>query len=73
MGEIYILAVDPERQRQGVGGRLMEAAHEAMRCAGMRMAMVETGEDPGHASSRAAYEAVGYRRWPVARYFLELD
>ena len=73
MGEIYILAVDPDRQRQGVARRLMDAAHEAMRRAGMRMAMVETGDDPGHAGSRASYEAVGYQRWPVARYFLDLN
>jgi RimJ/RimL family protein N-acetyltransferase len=39
---------------------------------GMRIAMVETGDDPGHAPSRAAYEAAGFERWPVARYFRKL-
>lgn len=73
MGELYILAVDPDHQRQGIARRLMAAAHERIRGAGMRMVMVETGGDPGHASSRATYEAAGYQRWPVARYFLDLD
>ncbi|MFN3602461.1 MAG: GNAT family N-acetyltransferase [Dietzia sp.] len=73
MGEVYILAVDPDRQRQGVARRLLDAAHETMRRAGVTMAMVETGDDPGHAGSRAAYESAGYQRWPVARYFLDLD
>ncbi|WP_243106732.1 GNAT family N-acetyltransferase [Actinomyces lilanjuaniae] len=72
MGEVYILCVDPAYQRQGVGRTLMERAHSRAREAGMHMVMVETGGDAGHASARAAYEAVGYTRWPVARYFKEL-
>ena len=40
---------------------------------GMRMIMVETGGDPGHAPARATYEAVGFERWPVARYFKDLS
>lgn len=39
----------------------------------MTMIMVETGDDPERASARAAYEAYGYQRWPVARYFKNLD
>lgn len=72
MGEIYILAVDPAFQRRGVARALMDAAFERMRAAGMRIAMVETGDDPGHAPSRATYESVGFERWPVARYFRQL-
>ena len=33
----------------------------------------ETGGDPGHKPSRSAYESMGFTRWPVARYFRELD
>lgn len=51
MGEVYILAVDPDHQRQGVARALMAAAHEQMRAAGMTIAMVETGGDPGHQPS----------------------
>ncbi len=72
MGEIHILAVDPAWQRRGVARALMEHAMERMRRAGMRIAMVETGDDPGHAPSRASYENAGFERWPVARYFREL-
>jgi hypothetical protein len=38
----------------------------------MTMVMVETGGDPGHAPARGAYEAAGFERWPVARYFKAL-
>lgn len=72
MGEVYILAVDPDRQREGAGSALLEAAFNHMRAASMKIVMVETGDDPGHAASRAAYERNGFERWPVARYFREL-
>lgn len=72
MGEIHILAVDPAHQRIGVGTALIDAAMKSMRSAGMEIAMVETGDDPGHAPSRAIYEDVGFERWPVARYFRKL-
>lgn len=72
MGELYIIAVDPAHQKRGVAGALMRHALAAMREAGMTIAMVETGDDPGHAPSRAAYEGMGFERWPIARYFREL-
>ncbi|AOW94294.1 GNAT family N-acetyltransferase [Rhodococcus sp. WMMA185] len=72
MGEIYVLAVDPEQQRRGIGTALMEHAFDLVRRAGMAMIMVETGDDPGHAPSRATYESAGFERWPVARYFKDL-
>jgi ribosomal protein S18 acetylase RimI-like enzyme len=72
LGEIHILAVDPDRQREGVASALLETGFAYMREAGMTIAMVETGDDPGHAASRATYENNGFERWPVARYFREL-
>ena len=72
MGEIYILAVDPEHQRRGIGAALIDHAIAQMRQADMKIAMVETGDDPGHAASRASYERAGFERWPVARYFRKL-
>lgn len=72
MGEVHIIAVDPNHQRQGVASGLLAAAAEHMRSAGMRIAMVETGDDPGHAASRLTYERNGFERWPVARYFRKL-
>ncbi|HHX38539.1 MAG TPA: GNAT family N-acetyltransferase [Armatimonadetes bacterium] len=72
MGEIVFLAVDPGHQRHGIGKALLDFALERMRAAGMSIVMVETGDDPGHASARMAYERSGFERWPVARYFREL-
>jgi ribosomal protein S18 acetylase RimI-like enzyme len=72
MGEIYILAVDPQFQNCGVGSALMDLAFHQIKEAGMAMVMVETGDDEGHAPSRAAYESKGFTRWPVARYFKPL-
>ena len=73
MGEIYVIAVDPEYQRRGVGQRLMEHASALSKDAGMRMVMVETGGDSGHAPARALYESEGFVRWPVAWYFKDLS
>ena len=49
MGEIYIMAVDPDRQRERVGTALMDHAMAVMRRARLEIVMVETGDDPGHA------------------------
>ncbi|MEX3010946.1 GNAT family N-acetyltransferase [Hoeflea sp. TYP-13] len=73
MGEVYVLAVDPDHQRQGVGATLMAFAEQQIRKAGMDIVMVETGGDPGHQPARAAYESAGYERWPVARYFKKIS
>lgn len=72
MAEIYVLVVDPDYQRQGIGKALLAQAKERARSGGMSMVMVETGDDPGHAPARGVYEANGFERWPVARYFLNL-
>jgi len=73
MGEVYVLAVDPAHQRQGIGTGLMNHSLARVEAAGMAMVMVETGDDPGHAAARTAYESAGFERWPVARYFKDLS
>lgn len=72
MGEVHILAVALAYQRRGVATALIDHALGRMRDAGAAIAMVETGDDPGHAPSRATYEAAGFEPWPVARYFRKL-
>ena len=72
MGEIHIVAVSPDRQRRGIGRKLMEFAEQTIRASGMKMVMVETIGDSGHEPARRAYEAIGYEGWPVARYFKRL-
>lgn len=49
VGEIYILAVDPKFQSRGIGSALIKFALDWMTGAGMSVAMVATGGDPGHA------------------------
>ncbi len=72
MGEIYMIAVDPDFQRRGVAAGLTRHSVEWFQQAGMSIAMVETGGDPGHAPARRAYESAGFRLLPVARYFKTL-
>ncbi|HJQ30153.1 MAG TPA: GNAT family N-acetyltransferase [Rubrobacter sp.] len=72
MGEISMLAVDPYHQGGGVGTALTEFALERLKDAGMKVAIVETGGDPGHAAARRTYEKAGYTLLPIARYFKNL-
>ena len=72
LGEIYMIAVDPDYQRRGIAMALTDFAVERMKEAGMEIAMVETGGDPGHAPARAAYAKAGFRVLPLARYFRKL-
>jgi ribosomal protein S18 acetylase RimI-like enzyme len=46
MGEISMLAVDPDFQGGGVGTALTEFALDRLKDAGMTVAMVETGATP---------------------------
>ena len=72
VGEIGMLAVDPDYQGGGVGTALTEFVTDWLRDAGMRVAMVETGGDPGHAPARRVYEKVTFTLAPVSRYFKAL-
>jgi GNAT superfamily N-acetyltransferase len=72
MGEIYMVAVDPDFQGGGIGTALSEFALAWIKDAGMVVAMVETGGDPGHAAARHTYEKVGCTQLPIARYFKKL-
>jgi GNAT superfamily N-acetyltransferase len=72
MGEIYMIAVDPDFQGQGIGTALIEFTLNWIKDAGMSVAMVETGGDPGHEKARRTYEKAGFGLFPVARYFKKL-
>jgi N-acetylglutamate synthase-like GNAT family acetyltransferase len=56
MGEIYMVAVDPDAQNRGFGSRLTEVATDWLREVGMSIVLVSTGGDLGHAAARCAYE-----------------
>lgn len=70
MSEIYMIAVDPHYQRNGIG--LLEFALDWMKNSELSIAMVEASGDPGYALARKIYESVGFGFFPVARYFKKL-
>lgn len=72
IGEIFMLAVDPEHQGVGVGAALTDTATDWLRRSGALVALVDTGGDPGHAPARRVYEKAAYKRLPIARYFKAL-
>ena len=72
IGEIYMLAVDPDHQQRGLGLELTAVATEWIRAAGLSIAMIDTGGDPGHEPARRLYERAGYRPMPIVRYFKAL-
>jgi GNAT superfamily N-acetyltransferase len=70
--ELSLLAVHPDYQNDGIGTELNIAALQKMKAAGMRLAVVGTGGDEGHAPARSSYEKAGYRPLPLVRYYQDL-
>jgi ribosomal protein S18 acetylase RimI-like enzyme len=60
LGEIYMITVDPRHQKRGIGADLTAFALEWITTAGMTVAVVETGGDPGHGPARRLYEGSGF-------------
>ncbi|GHO99391.1 GNAT family N-acetyltransferase [Reticulibacter mediterranei] len=71
-GEVELLAVHPEYQNQGIGTELNHFALEKMKESGIKLAVVATGGDPGHAPARRTYEKAGYTALPNVRYYQAL-
>jgi GNAT superfamily N-acetyltransferase len=72
VGQLWMIAVDPAAQGHGLGTRLTKLATEWMRDAGMRVALIGTGGDPGHAPARHVYEKSGFTALPSVQYFKAL-
>ena len=72
-GEIYMIAVDPDQQRRGLGSLLTQHALSQMRTRGMTLAIVSTGGDPGHGPARATYERNGFIPFPQVLYSMLLQ
>jgi ribosomal protein S18 acetylase RimI-like enzyme len=70
--EVQMLAVHPEYQNQGIGTELNLFAIHKMVAAGMKLAVVGTGGDEGHAPARRSYEKAGYTPLPLVRYYQAL-
>ncbi len=71
--EVYMIAVDPDHQRKGVGTRLLDHALDQMRRRGVTLATIGTGGDPGHGPARRAYERAGFVGFPQVLYLKLLD
>lgn len=71
-GEVELLAVHPDYQNHGIGTELNHFALAKMRENGMKLAIVATGGDPGHAPARKTYEKAGYTALPGIRYYQSL-
>ena len=72
VGEVYLLAVHPDYQNQGIGTELNIFALGKMKERGMHLAVVGTGGDPGHAPARRSYEKAGYTPLPLVRYYKDV-
>ncbi len=72
IAEVQLLAVHPAHQNHGIGTELNLLALQKMKDAGMRMAVLGTGGDEGHAPARRSYEKAGYTGLPLVRYYKEL-
>ena len=59
---LLLLAVDPVRQKQGLGRRLVAAVEAVLREKGARLLLVETSGVPGFAGQRRFYRKLGFRR-----------
>ena len=71
-GEVMLLAVHPDYQNDGIGTALNDFALAKMRESGIKLAVVGTGGDPGHAPARKSYEKAGYTALPLVRYYRDL-
>jgi ribosomal protein S18 acetylase RimI-like enzyme len=69
MGEISMVAVDPDFQNRALGTQLTDWATDWLREAGMSVVLVSTGGDAGHAPARRAYEKAGFTPMPIMNYF----
>jgi len=71
-GEVQLLAVHPDDQNGGIGTELNRFALRKFQESGMKLAVVGTGGDEGHAPARRSYEKAGYTGLPLMRYYKKL-
>ena len=71
-GEVDLLAMHPDYQNRGIGTKLNTFALDKMSESSVRLAVVATGGDPGHAPARRSYEKAGYTPLPLVRYYKDL-
>lgn len=72
LGEIWMVAVDPDHQHRGIGSALTEVATDWIRDSGLLIAVIDTGGDVSHSPARRTYEKAGFKPLPIVRYFKAL-
>jgi len=58
--DIYWMAVDPGKQRQGIGRRLLNSAEVSISKAQGRLILIETSSKPEYDKTRKFYESCDY-------------
>jgi ribosomal protein S18 acetylase RimI-like enzyme len=58
--DIYWMAVDPEKKRQGIGRRLLNDAEVSISRVRGRLILIETSSKPEYEKTRKFYESCGY-------------
>jgi ribosomal protein S18 acetylase RimI-like enzyme len=58
--DIYWMAVDPRKQRQGIGRRLLNDAEGSMSKVQGRLILIETSSKPEYEKTRKFYESCDY-------------
>lgn len=58
--DLYWIAVDPEDQSRGLGGRLLRAAEDDVRTRGGRLLLIETASQASYVPTIRFYERSGY-------------
>ncbi len=72
--ELLMIGVHRDRQRQGLGARLLGRVEDDLRGRGQRLLLVQTSADPAFDRARAFYAALGYDEEARVRdYFADGD
>jgi ribosomal protein S18 acetylase RimI-like enzyme len=58
--DIYWMAVDPDKQRQGIGRRLLNEAEVSISKTAGRLILIETSSKPDYERTRKFYESCDY-------------
>ncbi len=66
---LLAIAVDPERQSEGIGQNLVAAVEQSARAAGGRVLLIETSSLPEYERTRSFYDQLGFDREAVIRQF----
>lgn len=66
---LLAIAVDPSRQSDGIGQRLLAAVEQSVKGLGGRVLLVETSSLPEYQRTRSFYDQLGFDREAVIREF----